>query len=67
MHGDGLKGEGVVSTMPCYNKRHLSGPPRSLNFPVAPQAAAEQTKTRKGAARLIKKLKGKKNSINVFL
>ena len=35
-----LRGGGVVSVVPGYNKRHLSGPLRSPNFPVAPSAAA---------------------------
>lgn len=42
VHGDGLRGGGVVSTMQGFNKRHLSGLLRSPNFPVAPQAAAAQ-------------------------
>lgn len=50
LHGDGLRGEGVVSNMLGYNKRHLFEPPRSPNFPVAPQAAAEQTEKKEGIA-----------------
>lgn len=51
VHGDGLRGGGVVSTMQSYNKRHLSGPLRSPNFPVAPQTAAAQRQTERGAVR----------------